>query len=131
MWRTIGGIIVGFVVWWVVATILDIGLRHLLPGYTREVEHALAFTLPMKIWRLLIAVVAALAAGMAVRTVAPTSRWAPWIAGGVILAPFLPIHLYFIWSRLPIWYHMAFLLPLVPLVVLGAQLAPRSTPRLA
>ncbi|HEX3665999.1 MAG TPA: hypothetical protein VHU23_12285 [Rhizomicrobium sp.] len=125
MWRTIGGVIAGFVAWWVVATVLNIGLRLWLPGYTPAVEHALTFTLAMKIWRLLIAVAAALAAGMVVGAIAPENRWAPWIAGGLILAPFLPFHLFFIWSKLPVWYHLSFLVPLVPLVVLGARLLPR------
>jgi hypothetical protein len=124
MWRTIGGVVAGFVAWWVVASILNIGLRLWLPGYTPEVEHTLAFTLPMKIWRLSIAVAAALAAGMVVGAIAPESRRAPWIAGIVILLPFLPIHLYFVWNKLPVWYHLSFLVPLVPLVVLGAQIWP-------
>jgi hypothetical protein len=130
MWRTIGGIIAGFVVWWLVVTVLNFGLRLWLPGYV-QVEHAMLFTLPMKIARLLMAATASLVTGVVVRAIAPASRWAPWIAGGVILAPFLPIHLIYLWSKFPVWYHMAFLLPLVPLVVLGSRLLPRGTPRTA
>jgi hypothetical protein len=128
MWRTIAGILAGFVAWWVVATILNIGLRLWLPGYAL-VEHALLFTLPMKIARLALAVVASIAAGAVVRAIAPSSRWAPWLAGSLLLAMFLPVHLYYLWSKFPIWYHLTFLLTLVPLVALGAQLWPRGTPR--
>ena len=128
MWRTIGAILAGFVAWWVVATILNIGLRLWLPGYAM-VEHSLLFTLPMKIARLSLAVVASVAAGAIVRIVAPASRWAPWVTGGVLLAMFLPVHLLYVWSKFPIWYHLTFLLTLVPLVVLGAQLWPRGTAR--
>jgi hypothetical protein len=57
--------------------------------------------------------------------VAPSKKWAPWIVGLIILAIFLPVHVS-LWARFPVWYHLAFLVPLVPLVVLGASL-PRAT----
>lgn len=129
MWRTIGGIVAGMVAWALVVTVLNFGLRLWLPGYV-QVEHAMLFTLPMKIARLLMAAVTSLVAGAVIRAVAPASRWAPWIAGAVILALFLPSHIY-LWSRFPIWYHLSFLVPLVPLVAIGAQLLPRAVPRTA
>jgi hypothetical protein len=122
MWRTSGGIVAGIVTWAVVVTVLNFGLRLWLPGYV-QVEHAMVFTLPMKIARLTIAAVTSLVAGAMVRAVAPASRWAPWVAGLVILLPFLWVHIH-IWSKFPVWYHLTFLLTLVPLVVVGAQLWP-------
>jgi len=129
MWRTAGGILAGIVTWAVVVTIINFGLRLWLPGYV-QVEHALLFTLPMKIARLLMAALTSVIAGAVIPAVAPASRWAPWIAGGVILALFLPSHIS-LWSRFPIWYHLAFLVPLVPLVVMGAQLSRQLAPRAA
>ncbi|MDE1940147.1 MAG: hypothetical protein KGI68_14085, partial [Alphaproteobacteria bacterium] len=70
----------GLVTWAVVATVLNWGLRLWLPGYA-AVEHTMLFTLPMKLARLSIAAVTSLAAGAIVRVVAPSSHWAPWIAG--------------------------------------------------
>jgi hypothetical protein len=46
--------------------------------------------------------------------------------GLVILALFLPAHIH-LWHRFPIWYHLSFLLPLAPLVALGAWLVPGDT----
>jgi hypothetical protein len=129
MWRTIGGIVAGIIAWAVVVTVLNFGLRLWLPGYV-QVEHAMLFTLPMKIARLSIAAVTSLVAGAVILAVAPASRWAPWIVGLLVLLLFLPSHIY-LWTRFPIWYHLTFLLTLVPLVVLGAQLWPRGTPRTA
>ena len=120
MVRTILAVIGGLVAWAVVATLLDIGLRLALPGY-REAEPALAFTLAMKLSRLTLAVIASLAAGATVGTIAPASRWAPWIAGLIMLALFLPEHIR-IWSLLPVWYHLFFLVTLAPLVALGARM---------
>jgi hypothetical protein len=129
MWRTIGATVAGLAAWAVVVTVLNFGLRLWLPGYV-QVEHAMLFTLPMKVARLLMAAVTSLVAGALVRAVAPASRWAPWIVGLIILVLFLPSHIY-LWTKFPIWYHLTFLLTLVPLVVLGAQLWPRGVSRTA
>lgn len=124
MWRTISSILVGLVVWTVVATILNFGLRAALPGY-HAAEATLQFTMAMKAGRLSLATLASLAAGASVRAVAPTSRVAPWVAGGIVLALFLPVH-YQLWSKFPVWYHLTFLLSIVPLFGLGAALWSRA-----
>lgn len=118
--RMVLSVVAGLVTWAVVATILDIGVRYALPGY-REAEPSLILTLPMKIARLSLAVIASLGAGFVTRWIAPASRIGPWIVGLVMLALFLPSHIQ-IGARLPLWYHLFFLLTLAPLVALGAQL---------
>lgn len=120
MVRTFLSVVGGLVAWAVIASLLDIGVRHGIPGY-REAEPTLLFTLPMKIARLSLAVIASLGAGFVTRWIAPASRIAPWVVGLVMLALFLPSHIQ-IGARLPLWYHLFFLLTLAPLVVLGAQL---------
>jgi hypothetical protein len=124
MWRTIGGIVAGLVAWLLVVSLINRGLRLWLPGYVTA-EPLLQFTLAMKIARLSMAAVTSVVAGMIVRAVASSSRWAPWIVGAVILALFIPSHIW-LWNRFPIWYHLSFLVPLVPLVVLGAALWPHA-----
>ena len=123
MWRTVGSIIVGLVAWGLVVTLLNFGLRAGIPGY-RAAEPILQFTLAMKIGRLTEAALASLAAGAVVGLIAPHKRWAPWIVGLIILVPFLLEHIR-IWNKFPPWYHLSFLVPLVPLVVRGAWLAPQ------
>ena len=120
MWRAVGSVIVGLVAWAAVATILNFGLRGALPGY-HAAELTLQFTLAMKVGRLAIATFASIIGGAVVRSLAPASRPAPWVAGLLLLAMFLPIHVQ-IWSKLPIWYHLTFLLTIVPLFLLGASL---------
>jgi hypothetical protein len=124
MWRTIAGILAGFVVWFVVATILNWGLRLWLPGYL-QAEPVMLFTLAMKVARLSIGALSSLAAGAVVRLLAPANRLAPWLLGLVMLALFVPDHIH-LWSRFPVWYHLTFLITLAPLVALGALLASRG-----
>ncbi|MGB6486487.1 MAG: hypothetical protein WBE91_06360 [Steroidobacteraceae bacterium] len=128
MRRTIVAIIAGLVGWVVIVTVINWGLRLGLPGY-RLAEHTLVFTLGMKISRLTMAAVTSVATGVLVRVIAPGSRLAPWIVGLVVLALFLPAHIQ-LWHRFPIWYHLSFLLPLAPLVALGAWLVSRAPAQL-
>jgi len=36
----------------------------------------------------------------------------------------VPVHIA-IWSKFPVWYHLTFLLPIIPAVLLGALLSQR------
>ena len=119
MWRTLAGIVAGLVSWAAIATILNFGVRLSIPGYV-QAEPVLAFTLAMKIARLSLAAIACVGAGAIVRIVAPSSRAAPIVVGLVLLGLFLPVHLQ-IWNKLPVWYHLTFLVTLAPLVVLGSR----------
>src|SRR5690242_14791279 len=120
MWRTVASIVAGLVTWAVVVTLLNFGLRAAIPGY-HAAEASLQFTLAMKIGRLSEAALTSLAAGAVVALIAPMKRWAPWLVGAIVLAMFLPVHVK-LWHAFPIWYHLSFLVPLVPLVALGAAL---------
>jgi hypothetical protein len=125
MWRTVLGVVGGLIAWGVVATVINFGLRLWLPGYV-EAEPTLIFTLPMKIARLAMAAAACIAAGAVVRAIAPASKAAPWIAGLLLLVMFLPVHIK-LWDKFPVWYHLTFLLTIVPLFALGATLRPAGT----
>jgi hypothetical protein len=120
MWRVIASVVAGLVAWAVVVTLLNFGLRAALPGY-HAAEATLQFTLAMKAGRLIEAAVASLAAGALIGLIAPSSKWAPWTVGLVLLVCFVPVHVQ-LWNRFPIWYHLTFLVPLAPLVALGARL---------
>jgi hypothetical protein len=120
MWRTITSIVAGAVAWGVIVTVLNFGLRAALPGY-HAAEATLQFTLAMKFGRLVEAALASIGAGVVVGWIEPLKKWAPWAVGLIILAMFLPVHIS-LWSRFPVWYHLAFLVPLAPLVAVGASL---------
>jgi hypothetical protein len=124
MGRTIASIIGGLATWIAVVIILNFGLRAAIPGY-HAAEATLVFTGAMKAGRLIEAAIASFAAGAATRWIAPSSKWAPWITGALVLAMFLPVHIQ-LWDKLPAWYHLTFLLSIVPLAVLGASIRPRS-----
>jgi hypothetical protein len=123
MIRSILAVVAGLVVWMVVATLLNFGLRAGLAGYALA-EPTLTFTLSMKIARLILGALASLAAGAVVGLIAPSKTAPRWVFGALMLAFFVPVHIQ-LWARFPIWYHLVFLGTLLPLVLLGAAL-PRT-----
>jgi hypothetical protein len=120
MFRSILAVIAALITWFLVATILNLVLRALLPGYSGA-EVTFAFTLPMMICRLALGLMASLCAGMA--CAALTNRiLAPRIAAGIMVALFIPAH-YMLWDKFPVWYHLFFLVTLAPTLLIGAALA--------
>ena len=118
MTRSILAVVARLVVWMLVATLLNFGLRAGLAGYA-QAEPTLAFTLGMKVARLILGALASLAAGAAAGLIAPSKTGPRWVLGAIILALFIPVHIQ-LWAKFPIWYHLVFLGTLVPLVAFGA-----------
>ena len=123
MKRSILACLAGLLTWAVVVTVINRVLRLSLSNYTAA-EHTLQFTLGMKWARLLMAIVTSLVAGAVTRRISPSSRWAPLIVGSVVLAMFVPAHIA-LWSKFPAWYHLTFLLTIIPAVLVGALLTRR------
>jgi hypothetical protein len=124
MLRLIGGVIAGIIVWIVVVTVLNLGLRYGMTGYA-AVEKAMLFTLPMMVARLTISGISSLISGYAAAA-AGKRQLAALIAGVVLLLPFLWVH-YQIWHNtpnlFPIWYHLTFLISLPVLSIIGGRFA--------
>ncbi|MGC2029763.1 MAG: hypothetical protein WA642_07075 [Steroidobacteraceae bacterium] len=117
-------VIIGLMVWVVCATALDIPLRYALPGYAAA-EPQLQFTLPMMIARLALpGAVPSVAAGFAGAWISRGNRRAVAALAIVLLAIFLPTH-YYVWTKVPLWYHLVFLVSLPLLTWLGATLHAR------
>jgi hypothetical protein len=122
MKRSILACLAGLLTWILVVTVINRVLRLTLPDYTAA-EQTLQFTLAMKWARLVMAIVTSVAAGAVTGWISRSGRWAPLIVGGVVLAMFVPLHIA-IWSKFPVWYHLTFLLTIVPAVLAGALLLP-------
>ncbi len=118
--RFVLAIVAGFVVWFAVATVGNVAIRWLLPGYT-EVERTMDFSLGMLSARLVLGAIASLAAGAACVAIGRSARAATYLFAFLLLALFVPVH-FNLWAKFPVWYHIMFVGSLVPLVLLGAKL---------
>jgi hypothetical protein len=124
MARKIIAFVCGLVAWVLVASLLNRLLRLGLTGYAAA-EPTMAFSLSMQWARLALGALASLTAGFVVARVAPDGGRLPLILGVLVLVVFLPVH-YNLWHKFPIWYHLTFLLTIVPLVLIGARLGGRK-----
>ena len=119
MAKRILGVVAGLAMW--IAIVMAVGtiMRLSWPAYA-NVADAMTFTLPMLIARLSISAVATLAAGMVTAVIAQPSKLVSLMPGLLLLIVFIPVHAS-LWDRFPVWYHLTFLVPLVPLTYLGGM----------
>ncbi len=118
--RQVTAFVIALIAWILVASVLNRLLRITVPGYAAA-EPGMDFTLSMQCARLALGAAASLSAGFILARLAPNGRWLPLIFGALLFAMFLPEH-YKVWDKFPIWYHLLFLLTIVPLVVAGARI---------
>jgi hypothetical protein len=126
MVRGILGIVVGLAVWFTTLLVAGTIMRSAWPAYA-AVADAMTFTLPMMFARLAISAFATLAAGWVTAVIARRSSLATLMPGVFLLLMFIPQHI-MLWDRFPIWYHLTFLLSLVPLTFLGARIGSLGAP---
>ena len=129
IFKTVGAVIAAIVTWFFVATVLNLALRAWWPHY-HEAETAFNFTVAMKLARLVLGAISSVAAGFVAAWIGRVRMRAAVLTGIVLLGLFIPGH-YRIWDKFPVWYHLTFLVSLLPLTLLGAALnrrAHRQTP---
>ena len=122
--KTVGAVIAALVTWFLVATLLNLALRAWWPHY-HEAETAFNFTIAMKLARLVLGAISSLGAGFVATWIGNCRMRAAIVTGIVLLVLFIPGH-YLLWSKFPIWYHLTFLVSLLPLTLLGAALNHRA-----
>lgn len=126
MVRLIVGVVGGLIAWFVVATIVNLLFRAAWPGYA-AVESSMAFDLAMLFGRLIfLGALSSLCGGAVAAWIAKGDRRATIALGVLLTLMFIPVH-YRVWSNFPIWYHLAFLVSLLPLTLLGGRLLRRES----
>ena len=121
MARDILGVISGLAVWMAVAGVAGLTLRNAWPEYA-SVADAMTFTPTMMYARLAIGALATLGAGWVTAVIARRSMLARVTAGLLLVVVFVPQHI-MLWDKFPVWYHLTFLVSLVPLAYLGGQIS--------
>jgi hypothetical protein len=124
MARGMLGVVVGLAVWVTVVAVAGLLMREIWPAYA-SLADAMTFTLPMMIARLTVGALATLAMGLATSVVSRRSLVATLAAGALLLLVFIPEHIK-LWDKFPVWYHLTFLLSLVPLAYLGGMTSRRG-----
>jgi hypothetical protein len=121
MAKRILGVVAGLAVWVTVVITAGTIMRLSWPEYA-SVADSMTFTLPMLVARLAISTLATLGMGLVTAVIAPRSMLAKLTPGVLLLAAFVPQHVK-LWDQFPVWYHLTFLVTLVPLTYLGGTIA--------
>lgn len=120
MKKAILAVVAGLAVWWLCLILAGLIMRATWPAYV-AVADAMTFTLPMMLARLAVAAVATIVAGWVTAAIAPQSLLVSLMPGLILVAMFIPQHIA-LWTKFPVWYHLTFLLSLIPLTYLGGTL---------
>ena len=124
MARATLGVVAGLAVWVTIVIVAGVIMRGVWPEYA-SVADAMTFTLPMMFARLAIGALATVATGLVTTVIARRSMLARLIPGALLLVAFIPQHI-MLWDKFPVWYHLTFLLSLVPLTYVGGKVAEAS-----
>jgi len=124
MARGILGVVAGLLTFVAVVAVAGIIMRGAWPEYAR-VADVMTFTLPMMIARLAIGALATITAGLVTAAIAKRSTLVRLAPGLLLLVAFIPQHM-MLWEKFPVWYHLTFLLSLVPLTYLGGRAVSRE-----
>jgi hypothetical protein len=124
MGKTIVGVIAGLAAWVAIIVVAGMIMRLSWPAYA-SVADAKTFTLPMLVARLSIGALATVSSGCIATLVAPESMVARLLPGLILLVAFIPQHIA-LWETFPVWYHLTFLLTLVPPTWVGGSICSRS-----
>jgi hypothetical protein len=107
-------------VWIAIVSVAGLIMRSAWPEYA-SVADAMTFTLPMMFARLAIGALATLGTGWVAAEIARRSMIARVTAGLLLVVVFVPQHI-MLWNKFPVWYHLTFLVSLVPLAYLGGEI---------
>jgi hypothetical protein len=122
--RTIGAIVAGAVAWEAVVLLATLAGRLVWPAYA-AVETRRSFALDMLLSRLAVGALATLVFGVVVAWVARSDRRMIRVILALWLTYSVVDH-YLVWDQFPVWYHLVYLVYIVPLVLLGEKLAQRA-----
>ena len=131
MLRVILGAVAGFIVWSILWVGLDAVLSLISPGWfgktSADFRAAVAAQTPytlssgVLIWLLIQSVICSLISGFVAALIAKENFKSPLLLG-VLLLLFGIFVQSMHWNYMPLWYHIPFLLLLIPMSVLGGKL---------
>ena len=85
-----------------------------------------SFTVPMLAARLFVGNIASIAAGVAATKMGDNKGKSAWVVGTLVFIGAAYVHFMTItWTEYPLWYHLTYVLPIVPVIGLSGFLAER------
>jgi predicted transporter len=120
MLRIFLGVTVGFVVWSILWVGVDAILRAVWTSYDESVK-AMTFSSSMLIVPLVLSAVVSIISGFAAALISRENSKSSLILGILLLIVGIFVQMS-VWDKIPLWYHLTFLILLIPMTILGGKL---------
>jgi hypothetical protein len=120
MLKIIFGVLAGFFLWSILWVGVDAALRGMWAGYNESVE-AMSFSSAMLIVPLILSAVCSIISGVVAALIAKENSISPLILGVLLLIVGIFVQMG-VWDKIPLWYHLAFWVLLIPMTVFGGKL---------
>jgi hypothetical protein len=121
MGKIILGVIAGFIVWTVIFVGGESVLRAISPSLAAPESAAFVDSTALLVGYLIRSIIASILAGLTAAFIAKENSRTPLALGIILLIVGLLVQIG-AWNMLPVWYHLAFLILLVPMTILGGKL---------
>jgi hypothetical protein len=109
------GILAGFVAYMVIGSLGLYLLKISWADYAISSKDK-SYTFAMLLSRLFIGIFASIAAGVSATKIANDKGKSAWFAGVIVFCVAAYIHFVRVWTDYPVWYHFAYLLPIIPII---------------
>jgi hypothetical protein len=113
-------LVLGFAIFATLGKLGFTALATLWPAYAAA-DPDKTFSIAMLLSRLSVGALSTAGAACIATIVAADNGRAAWWLGWIFVVISLPVHLYFVWSDYPVWYHVVYLSYLVPIAVLTGR----------
>ena len=115
------GVVAGFFVWSILWVGIDAVLRGLWADYNTSVE-AMNFSPALLMVPLILSAICSIIAGFVAALIAKENSKSPLILGVLLLLVGIFVQMG-VWDKIPLWYHLAFWILLIPMTVFGGKLS--------
>lgn len=120
MLRLILGVIAGFFVWSILWVAGDALVRVVWTSYDESVK-AMSFSSALLVVPLILSIVCSVISGFVTALIAKESFLSTLILGVLLLLVGIFVQVS-VWDKVQVWYHLAFLISLIPATILGGKL---------
>jgi Ni,Fe-hydrogenase I cytochrome b subunit len=120
MLKIILGVIVGFVVWSILWVGCDSVIRVISPGIAPSKDLSDIPTVYLAV-KLILSVIFSIISGFIAALIAKENAKSTLILGVLLLLVGIMVEVS-IWNLLPVWFHLAFLILLIPMTVFGGRM---------
>ena len=120
MLRIIIGVVVGFIVWSILWVGFDAVLRAVWISYDESVK-AMTFSSTMLVIPLILSAIVSIISGFVAALISRENSKSSLILGILLLIVGIFVQMS-VWDKIPLWYHLTFLILLIPMTILGGKL---------